>query len=645
MTVGESVPTKFIWLLDNVELVGTVYKLDPNDDSGPGDSVGIIPDPNYQHLIRYFRGNNPLPWERSGTPGLLHCETYDELYLSVWGGINHNESWPLQKKPDGAPFEVILRDGSRRRLQVGDHVKVVGRWVIDHHPEYCSYAKDKYGEPERCRYRGELKVGQTHTELHPFDWQRIYLVEPLEPGESTSCRVSLAAPLYEEQYVGDWKWVANELAGVAGHVFIDDQQLNYHTTVSARIQIDASPVPAELANAYRTLEWEERIIKLGQNMRVDDVRTIIEHPDGIEVQATIIAQNPDGSLPSIQDPAHDRWVFQAEYNVRRIIATEEVSCVSRSGSTIYGIQSIGGVWPDGTTSWKLSSEQAVTALRAGYRFYVTGQPFGERVEVVLTKVEGMGIGPHRPISYLTTVEPDGGNSLLALPQCPSFESAPLSNVESVTLTPNIVVCGESSIGTVTLNRPSISQVVVNLFCDAPGFATVPAQVTIPPNTLSMQFVITTPDFATTFKTAHAEIYAYIPYITHSGSVPSAQLTVKPRVIVGILKSLTLSPSTVIGGVTSRGTVTLEEAVPIDTSVGLWAVEPADTDHFAPLPHPGTGSESSIARVPPSVVIPAQQTSAMFNITTTRVAPETTETALIEALAGGVARYATLRVTD
>jgi hypothetical protein len=408
MAVGEYVPTKFVWLLDNVEAVGTIYKIGDDD-------LDIIPDPNYQHLIGYFRGNNPLPWEPTGAPGLLHCETYDELYKPEHGGINRRDPWPLPQKPDGAPFEVLLPGGSCRPLKVGDHVRVAGRWVIDHHPEYCSQPKDLFAEAERCRYRGWLKVGQTHTELHPFDWQTITLVEPLRPGDIARCTVSLAAPLYEEQYVGDNKWFANELAGVSGHVFIDDQQTNYHTMVSARIQLDASPAPLVPANVYRVIGWGERILKLGQNMRVDDVvRTVSVRSDGIEVQVAINAMNSDGSQPSINDPASDRWVFQAEYTVFWITASDEISCVDIQytarppfkGPTIVDIQGVGGVLPDGTR-WILSRDQAVAALQAGHHFYITNA-VGTRVEVVVAR------------NYLTTLERDGGSSLLALPQCPSI---------------------------------------------------------------------------------------------------------------------------------------------------------------------------------------------------------------------------------
>jgi len=189
---GEYVPTKFVWLLDQVELDGVVSTVGIKADGSPDDDFDIVPDPNYRHLISYFRGNNPLPWQSTGRPAAMHLETYPLGF----GSINRNVPWSLETKPDAEPFQVRRRDGTTRDLQVGDHVRVTGRWVIDHHPEFCSWPSGfTPPEPDRCRRRGLLRVGQTHTELHPFDWRNITLVEPPGP-YGTGCRLSLASPLY-----------------------------------------------------------------------------------------------------------------------------------------------------------------------------------------------------------------------------------------------------------------------------------------------------------------------------------------------------------------------------------------------------------------------------------------------------------------
>ena len=205
-------------------------------------------------------------------------------------------------------------------------------------------------------------------------------------------------------------------------------------------------------------------------------------------------------------------------------------------------------------------------------------------------------------------------------------------VDSMTLSPDTVTAGDSSTGTISLDRPSLlGPVVIDLVSGAPGFATVPNQVTIPQNQLSAPFTIHTPPIQTPFSTAHATIVG-----TYSGSSVSALLTVKSRVVSGILHSLTLSPSTVSGGHFCQGIVSLEQPVPTDTRVGLAAMDLS-------IGPPGTGNPSSIASVPPSVTIRAGQTSASFDISTTSPMPGTRRLAQIIA-AAVVAKYALLTVT-
>jgi MIR domain len=330
MVAGEIVTDKWTWLLDNVEAVGVVRAIDdfhtsadPDFVKGGGDTFGITPDPNYRHLIRYMRGNNPLPWSRSDSPGLLHCETYPLAPADPAALINRHEPWSLPRKPV-EPFAVKLRDGSSRPLQLGDRIKVVGRWVIDHHPEKCDEAT-AFGERSRCRSEFDpfaipprvLRIGQTHVELHPFRWDDIQLVEPLRPGDVASVVVSLAAPLHEEQYLGDGHWLGNEIAGVAGKVSIEasTDDTNYNTQVSARVDLDPPPTPPGPSADLR-LVWTESVFKLGEGMDLEAVRKVRLSPDGkLTVTAFVFARNPDGSLASIHNPAKDRSAFQAHYEL------------------------------------------------------------------------------------------------------------------------------------------------------------------------------------------------------------------------------------------------------------------------------------------------------------------------------------------
>ena len=294
MTVGEFVPTKQIWLLDNVEIIGTVHRIGPDD-------IGLIPDPGYANLIQWMTGNSPFAWEPLGTPAMMHLETYP---LGV-DEVNRDEPWSLPKKPDGQAFQVGGRD-----LQVGDHIRVSGRWVIDHHPDFSlKFPPDMFGEPPRSRMRGLLCVGKTHAELHPFAWDAIQLFEAPKPGEPARGSISLAAPLHTEQYLGGGKWLANEVAGVAGHVFIHEDGSTFRTYVYAHLELDPPPQ----ADPATTLTWTESLTRIDARLNIDQVRTISRRQDGGLIVDAVLNADADAS---ILDPAADRWVFQARYELR-----------------------------------------------------------------------------------------------------------------------------------------------------------------------------------------------------------------------------------------------------------------------------------------------------------------------------------------
>jgi hypothetical protein len=92
-----------------------------------------------------------------------------------------------------------------------------------------------------------------------------------------------------------------------------------------------------------------------------------------------------------------------------------------------------------------------------------------------------------------------------------------------------------------------------------------------------------------------------------------------------LSSLTLNPTSVSGGSTSQGTVTLTGAAPTGGSVVTLA-----------------SSNTTIASVPASVTIPAGASSATFTVATTAVSIPTN--VVISAVYAGVSRSATLTVT-
>jgi LmbE family N-acetylglucosaminyl deacetylase len=187
-------------------------------------------------------------------------------------------------------------------------------------------------------------------------------------------------------------------------------------------------------------------------------------------------------------------------------------------------------------------------------------------------------------------------------------------VSSLSLSPSAVVGGGSSTGTVTLTLAAPSGgAAVTLTSSNATVATVPASVTVSEGSTSATFAVSTsPVTATTSVTISA---------TYNGQTQTATLTVLAALN---LSSVTLSPTTVVGGATSQGTVTLNAAAPTGgAAVTL------------------SSSNPSVASVATSVVVVAGQTSASFSVQTSSVNSQTPVT--ISASYSGMTLQASLSV--
>ncbi len=143
-------------------------------------------------------------------------------------------------------------------------------------------------------------------------------------------------------------------------------------------------------------------------------------------------------------------------------------------------------------------------------------------------------------------------------------------------------------------------------------ATVPPTVLIPEGQNSADFPIAT--------TAVAAAVTGNIKAKFAGTQKSAALTVRP---IGPA-SLSLSPTSVVGGSPSTGTVTLDlPAAPGNVTVNLT-------------------SSIGAATVPASITIPVGETVGTFTVSTTVVTA--TKSAVIKAAAGGVNKKATLTIT-
>lgn len=200
-------------------------------------------------------------------------------------------------------------------------------------------------------------------------------------------------------------------------------------------------------------------------------------------------------------------------------------------------------------------------------------------------------------------------------QYPLSASSVVPILTAITVNPTSVIGGSSSQGTVTISAQAPSGGVVVALSDNSTSSGVPASVTIAAGSTSATFTIsTTPVTSTRTVTISA---------AYGGVTKTATLALTVAVIKPALSSLSISPTSVTGGSTSRGTVRLS----------------------APAPSGGVvvslSDNSSAASVPASVTVASGSSSAQFTITTTRVSSSRTVT--VSAVYGGVTKTATLRV--
>ena len=199
--------------------------------------------------------------------------------------------------------------------------------------------------------------------------------------------------------------------------------------------------------------------------------------------------------------------------------------------------------------------------------------------------------PSEPVFTITATVSDGKGGTLSNS---AFVSANAPG--ALTLNPATVTGGSPSQGTVTLLAAAPNAgAVVDLSSSDISIATVPSSVTVPANSTSATFTVNTTSVTATTPVTISGSY--------NGQTQSATLTVSR-----IVPSLTLNPTTVAGGGSSQGTVTLSAAAPsMGAVVSL------------------SSSNPSVAAVPASVTIPAGSTSQTFTVTTSSVAAPTSVT--------------------
>ena len=201
-------------------------------------------------------------------------------------------------------------------------------------------------------------------------------------------------------------------------------------------------------------------------------------------------------------------------------------------------------------------------------------------------------------------------SLGGTPKTATLTITPTS-LSAITLNPTKVSGGSSSTGTVTLTGPAGSGGAVLSLSSDNAAATVPASVTVPAGQTTANFNVTTVTVATV---TNPTIAAHL-----NGTTQQAILAINPVNLV----SVTLNPSTVAGGTTTTGTITL------DALAGAGGLSVTLT------------SNNSVAKVSGSVMVPAGQSSVKFAVST--IAVTDTASATITAGLSGKAQTAFLTV--
>jgi hypothetical protein len=223
-------------------------------------------------------------------------------------------------------------------------------------------------------------------------------------------------------------------------------------------------------------------------------------------------------------------------------------------------------------------------------FDITTAPVTEPTQVLIS-LSGGGVTLTQPLTLYPSLPP----------------------LTSITVSPGTVVAGGSATGTVRLGAPAPAVgVAVNLSSGLSLSAHVPDSVTIPGGATSATFPITTfPTHTTSVQISAQMDVAFL----------SSSITVTQAPSGASLSSISVNPTSVVGGNSATGTVTMSAAAPSGGAM----VSLSDS--------------SSATSVPSSVTVPAGATSANFTVGTSPVSATTSST--ITASFGGSSRTVTL----
>ena len=168
----------------------------------------------------------------------------------------------------------------------------------------------------------------------------------------------------------------------------------------------------------------------------------------------------------------------------------------------------------------------------------------------------------------------------------------LQNNHTLAIAPTSVIGGATATGTVTLTSPAPAGGTVATLTYSGASVSGPASVTVPAGSTTAAFTINTTTVSTdTLRTVTATV---------AGNPATANLTV----LKAAISSLTVSPSTPVGGVSATGTVTLNRAVTTNTTVNLSYTPSGSFSSTTASVVVNSGSDTANFTFTPSVVLPS-----------------------------------------
>jgi hypothetical protein len=312
---------KWTLMLERVEVQGVVSKAKHVNGSGQivGDEFDIALDPNYRYLAVNHQSVPSLE------PVTIHCETYNTGIVDPKLINRVVNGWSIPSKKvvaNDAPFIVKDKPGDDKALRVGDHIRIYGVWVIESgHPEEQNERIINIYNPPSITPSITLLVGESWSELHPFDWQNITLAPQPQPNEQREETISLAVPLWEDILVEQNHFLSDLLDPSEKYshtIYLDGS--NFHENVTADAYIKAPDLPQGWHGEESLIAYTETLLPIGKNYKTTRLtKRINPRPDGILVNVrlrpTHLRKHGELYLADIDGPSHGEQVFQAQYNV------------------------------------------------------------------------------------------------------------------------------------------------------------------------------------------------------------------------------------------------------------------------------------------------------------------------------------------